>query len=228
MFRSPPRSVDRYRGGIRYIDEQVDQLLRSLEARSKLENTIVVITSDHGEQWGEHGQVAHGNSLYRQLIHVPLVIMYPPKVPGGVRVRRQVTGRDVAATILDLVGVPRDPAIGGVSLAALWRDSTARGSDVVAEVDQNQRRIDRFKNSFGPMKTVVNDTLQVIRDGKGFFEAYAYRVDAATERDLVAAGGDSVPSRQLLDTVVGRHKLTWPRPVLRVKGRAPERNREDQ
>lgn len=228
MFRSPPRSVDRYRGGIRYIDEQIDQLLRSLEARGKLENTIVVITSDHGEQWGEHGQVAHGNSLYRQLIHVPLVIMYPPKVPAGVRVRRQVTGRDVAATILDLVGVPRDPAIGGVSLAALWRDSTARGSDVVAEVDQNQRRIDRFKNSFGPMKTVVNDTLQVIRDGKGFFEAYAYRVDAATERDMVAAGGDSVTFRQMLDTVVGRHKLTWPRPVLRGKGRAPERNREDQ
>jgi arylsulfatase A-like enzyme len=228
MFRRQPQSVDRYRGGIRYIDEQIDQLLRALESRGKLANTIVVITADHGEQWGEHGQVAHGNSLYRQLLHVPLLIMYPPKVPVGVRVRRQVTGRDIPATILELAGIPRDSAIGGVSLAALWRDGTARGSDVVAEVDQNSRPMDTFANWYGPMKAIVDDTLHVIRRGDGTFEAYAYRSDPAEERELVAARGDSLPFQRLLHQVVARYKLTWPRPRPRMKGRELDPSLVDQ
>jgi len=209
MFGAPS-TTNRYRGSIRYLDDQVDALVRDLEQRGRLENTILVITSDHGEQFGEHGQDTHANSLYRQVLHVPLILRFPARVPAGVRVPQQVTGRDVPATILELLGVPRDPAIGGTSLAPLWADSAARASDVVAEVDQNMRPVLRFRNSLGPMKAVFGDTLHVIRDGKGLFETYRYRVDPREEADLVAATGDSLPFARELQAVVRRHRLTWP------------------
>jgi len=207
--------ANHYRGSIRYLDDQVDALFRDLERRGMLDNTIIIVTSDHGEQFGEHDQWAHANSLYRQVLHVPLVVIYPKGVPAGVRVSRQVTGRDIPATVLDLLAVPRDSAIGGTSLAALWRDSTARASDVVAEVDQNMRLVRSLKNSYGPMKAMFDDTLHVIRDGAGIFEAYRYRSDPAEVQDLVAVRRDSVPFKLLLDAAVRRHGLFWPRAVIR-------------
>ncbi len=208
--------ADNYRGSIRYLDDQVDSLFRNLERRGMLDNTLIIVTSDHGEQFGEHDQWAHANSLYRQVLHVPLVVIYPKGVPAGVRVSRQVTGRDIPATVLDLLAVPRDAAIGGASLAALWRDSTARASDVVVEVDQNMRPAQHLKNSYGPMKAIFDDSLHVIRDGAGIYEAYRYRQDPAELTDLVAARRDSVPFKLLLEFAVRRHRLFWPRPVIRA------------
>jgi len=226
MFKNPPLSIDRYRGGIRYMDDQLDSLFRGLEQRGKLENTIVIVTADHGEQFGEHKQLAHGNSLYRQLLHVPLFVMYPKSVPQGARVQTQVSGVDVPATVLDLAGVPRDSAIGGRSLAPLWSDSTARGSEVISEVDQNRRPQLQFKNAMGPMKAYVDDSLHVIRDGAGMFEAYQYRSDPQEKSDLVAARGDSVPFASALAQRVQRHALVWPRALPRGKPTAADSVRD--
>jgi len=217
MFDSGRTADARYKGAIRYLDDQVDLTLRDLERRGMLDNTIVIVTSDHGEQFGEHGQDTHANSLYRQVLHVPLVIVAPQRVPAGVRIARQVSGRDVPATILDLLAVPGDSAIGGRSLAALWRDSTAVASEVVAEVDQNMRPVLRFKNSLGPMKAVFDDSLHVIRDGAGRFESYLYRRDPQELQDLVALRGDSTAFSRQLQSVVTRNALVWPRPVPPVR-----------
>ena len=226
MFKTPPLTVDRYRGGIRYLDDQLDSLFRGLEQRGKLENTIVIVTADHGEQFGEHGQLAHGNSLYRQLLHVPLFVMYPHSVPRGMRVQTQVSGVDMAATVLDLTGIPQDSAIGGRSFAPLWRDSTARASDVIAEVDQNRRPQLQFKNALGPMKAFVDDSLHVIRDGAGVFEAYRYRGDPQEVTDLVAARRDSMPFAASLAQRVLRHALVWPRALPRGKATAADSTRD--
>jgi arylsulfatase A-like enzyme len=207
-------SANQYRGAIRYVDEQVNLILRDLDRRGILQNTVVVITSDHGEHFGEHGQWGHANSLYKQVLHVPLIVIYPSAVPQGARLSRQVSGRDIPATVLDLLGVPQDSAIGGVSLAALWRDSTARVSDVIAEVDQNMRPMRYLKNSEGPMKALLDDTLHVIR-GAPHFEAYAYRADPNETHDLVAARGDTLPFASLLQQAAARHRLIWPRAVVR-------------
>jgi len=217
MFAGPRPTMQHHAGGIRYIDAQVELLLLDLEQRGKLANTIVVVTSDHGEQFGEHGLDAHANSLYRQVIQVPLMVIFPPAVPAGQRIDRQVTGRDIPATILDLAGVPQDSGIGGTSLAELWRDSTAVVSEVIAAIDQNTRPVERFRNWLGPMKALVNDTLHVIRDGAGLYEAYRYRLDPAETRDLVAASGDATPFADLLQASVARNRLTWPTAVPPVR-----------
>ena len=87
------------------LDESTGALLDDLEARGVLENTIVVFTSDHGEQLGEHQQFGHRSAVYQQLLHVPLIIAYPRKLRAQ-RVSTRVTNLDVFATVLSLAGIP--------------------------------------------------------------------------------------------------------------------------
>lgn len=242
--RAERRDVARYKGALRYLDDQVALLLEELSRRGVLDNTIVVLTSDHGEQFGEHGQDAHANSLYRQVLHVPLIFVAPGRVPAGVRIARQVSGRDLPATILDLLSVPRDSAIGGASLVPLWSAGAAASgvaagdtarlvppppavppSDVVAELDQNTRPVLRFRNAQGPMKAIFDDSLHVIRDGTGVLQAYHYRQDPREVTELVAAGRDSLPLARQLQRAVERHRLRWPA-ATPVKGGVRDLERE--
>ncbi len=111
---------DQYEGAIGYIDQSVGRMLSELHRRGVLENTIVIITSDHGEQFGEHKLLGHGNSLYTQVLHVPLVIVYPPRVPAGSVVAPPVGLRDIPTTVLDLAGLPNDRGLPGRSLTRFW------------------------------------------------------------------------------------------------------------
>ncbi|MGH7657200.1 MAG: sulfatase, partial [Gemmatimonadales bacterium] len=123
-FKTGRRDRDRYDASIAFLDQEIDGLLEELQARGHLENTIVVLTSDHGELFGEHGLEGHGNGLYDPTLHVPLVIWYPPVVQTGRRIERPVTLRDLPATLLDLAGIANHP-LGGTSLRPLFRGDTA-------------------------------------------------------------------------------------------------------
>ena len=74
--------IDAYDGAIAYVDTHINQLLAELQKRHLDANTLVVITSDHGEAFGEHGSYLHGNSLYREEAHVPLIFWWPGRVRG--------------------------------------------------------------------------------------------------------------------------------------------------
>lgn len=112
-----------YDAALRYLDGEVDRVLTTLESRGVLDNTIVVITSDHGEQFMEHGLFDHGNSLYRFATEVPLVIL-GPGVPAGGTVAAPVSLRDLPVTTLDLARQPADPRFPGRTLTALWSGDT--------------------------------------------------------------------------------------------------------
>ncbi len=102
------------------LDHQIGLLLDELQRRGVLENTLVIITSDHGEQFGEHDLLLHGNSLYRNLLHVPLVVLFPGRVPEGRRVAEFVSLRDLPATVLDLLRLEGKGWFPGRSLARFW------------------------------------------------------------------------------------------------------------
>ena len=87
---------------IGYVDSEVDRVITELQSRQLLDNTIIVITSDHGEQFKDHGLEEHANSLYTQVLHVPLLLRYPALVPKGVRVTDVVSLRDLPATLAQL------------------------------------------------------------------------------------------------------------------------------
>jgi arylsulfatase A-like enzyme len=107
-----------YDGAIAYLDHEVGRMLRELDRRGTLANTIVVITSDHGEELGEHGAWGHGRSLHAQTVHVPLML-FGPAIPRGLRVTQPTSLRHVAATVGDLAGLD-NASFGGQSLARYW------------------------------------------------------------------------------------------------------------
>jgi arylsulfatase A-like enzyme len=113
-------AVRAYDSSIACLDHHLGKLLGELDDRGILDNTLVIITADHGEHFGEHDLFIHGNSLYPQLLHVPLIVLFPERIPAGVSVDHAVTLRDLPATVLDLVGVEESP-LPGTSLACCWR-----------------------------------------------------------------------------------------------------------
>jgi arylsulfatase A-like enzyme len=119
-----------YDATIAYLDREMDRLLSGLEQSGALANTIVVITADHGEQFGEHGLFDHGNSLYRFTTEVPLIIM-GPGVPSAQAVTGAVSLRDLPATILDLA--TRDSSLPGNSLRNVWEGHTPGSTPVISE-----------------------------------------------------------------------------------------------
>ena len=90
---------------VREQDQKIGELFDELKRRGELENTIVIITADHGEHLGDHDLFLHGNSLYQPLIHVPLVVVWPEKIPAGRRIDAPVSLSGLPNTVLELLDV---------------------------------------------------------------------------------------------------------------------------
>jgi len=180
-FADRPKAIDRYEAAIAYQDQEVATLLDTLRARGLLDRTIVVLTSDHGEQYGEHGLTNHGNSLYLTLLHVPLVIRYPALVPTGAGVGEVVSVVDLPATILSLAGAPA--VLPGRSLADAWHGGAPRGP-VLADVERAISETVVGPTSRGAMRSLVDSQWHYIRNGDGVEELYAYRSDPEERTNL--------------------------------------------
>ena len=155
-----------YDGALASLDHQVGLLLRQLDSLHALDNTIVILTADHGEEFGEHGFLDHGNSLYFPSLHVPLIVAWPGHVPQGRRVAGTIGLRNLAATILDLAGAPS--SLPGRSLRPFWEgDPPMTREPVRTEVRFAPGWPSRIPVSRGDMEGVVTDSLQYIRDGHG-------------------------------------------------------------
>jgi arylsulfatase A-like enzyme len=115
---------DNYDAAIAYLDDELKALTEELDRRGLLDNTIVIVSSDHGEHLGDHKRVGHMNSLYRTLLQVPLVIRYPAKIRGGTVVEQAVSLRDLPQTVLDLVGIRDSADFPGITLARFWNGSS--------------------------------------------------------------------------------------------------------
>ena len=170
--------------------------MRELERRGVLRNTLVILAADHGEHFGEHGGImSHGNSVYLPLLHVPLVISYPSRIPGGTRVRTPVSLRDIAVTILDALGFSGESPLPGRSLARYWSSDVAERSEGETDVIFSALTANDFAHSLdpvrkGPMRSLVLGNLHYIRNGDGREEIYDYIADAAEHTNL-ADGNDS-------------------------------------
>jgi arylsulfatase A-like enzyme len=106
---------DLYDGEVAFTDYHIGRVLDALDATGLAGRTVVLLTGDHGEAFGEHGAYFHGKEVWDEVVRVPLLI----RVPGGVshRIARRVSHVDVAPTVLELAGIPADPDARGQSLA---------------------------------------------------------------------------------------------------------------
>ncbi len=130
-FRS--RYGDAYDGEIAAADELVGRLLAELDRRGLYERALVVLLSDHGEGLGDHGEDEHGLLLYREAIQVPLAVKLPGAARAGERVQRNVGLVDVVPTILDLLRLPADDRLPGISLLATGAAAPATDRPIYSE-----------------------------------------------------------------------------------------------
>jgi arylsulfatase A-like enzyme len=178
-----------YAGAVRYVDQEVGWLLDTLDRQGILRNTLVVVTSDHGEAFGEHGHLGHGSSLYLTQTHVPLLFLLPARNVRGLVVARPVSLRDLAATILDLAGARR-ASLPGHSLAALWRDSAVPAESEPSPIFSQVQRLREFQPWYpafvGEMRAILDGHWHYITRADGQKELFRIDTDPLEQRNLVA------------------------------------------
>ncbi len=119
-----------YDGEITYADTQIGRLLDAIRRLGIEKNSLIVITSDHGEEFFDHGGLKHCYTLYRELIDIPLILSWPSGLPSGVVVDNHlIQGIDIVPTILDLMGLSAPDVMEGTSIKPLLfsSDISSRG-----------------------------------------------------------------------------------------------------
>ena len=168
---------DAYDDCLAYLDVQLERLFDDLERRGLLKSTVVIITSDHGEGFGEHKISGHGISLYRQELHVPLLVLLPSGQAAGQKIVIPVSLRDIPPTIAELTGSQSASPFPGRSLVRFWqsRAGTVTNDPFLSEVEpidtQNPAQ-SRAPTNRGAVKAVVTDGHFFIRNGDGSEELY--------------------------------------------------------
>jgi arylsulfatase A-like enzyme len=131
-----------YDGEIAHVDRSLDRLFRSFEKLDPalLERTVVVVTSDHGEEFFEHGRLGHRHNLHESTVAIPLIIRCPGRVPAGATISGGASVCDILPTLLDLTGIETPGIVTGTSLlAALKRGSVPR-RPALLELTETPRR----------------------------------------------------------------------------------------
>jgi arylsulfatase A-like enzyme len=185
-----------YDAEIAYIDHEVGRLLSSLEQRGELRNTLVIVTADHGEHFGERGLRGHQNSVYTQTVHVPLVMRLDGHIPLGIRVRPVVSLRDLGATVLHYAGVPTTPPFPGTSLSRYWSPADDSGSTAVAQLARQLTKEPDAPDWLDEV-AVFDDRWHLVLAGtRPLEELFDYRADPIEARNLIGAETASgVPER---------------------------------
>lgn len=180
-FSGPP-ALASYYAAISFLDSEIDRVLVALRERGVLDNTLVVVASDHGELFAFKGLNGHAHNLYVNTLRVPLFIRLPGKVPAGQRVTAAVSLRDLAATVMELAAPTAEP-LPGTSLAGTWTEAGVPGP-VIAEVTRAKNIPGHYPTARGNMFTLLDDRWQLIQNGDDSLELYDYRADSLQVRDL--------------------------------------------
>jgi arylsulfatase A-like enzyme len=209
--------INEYDDGIKYDDDALGELLRNLEARGYLKNTLVVVTSDHGESLGEHHIAYHGEALYREQIYVPLVFWFPGHVPAGKRVSGVISNASIPATVMSVLSFAPVADFRRPALDALWSGSAPNSNaDVISEVAQiyptaaedlvSEKLVPTAMQ--GAMKSLTTDQWQLITHQKLGNQLYDYTKDPHELKDVFgAADSQAIVGKlmfQLQSTIQGK------------------------
>jgi arylsulfatase A-like enzyme len=196
-----------YDSEIAFTDHHLGRVLEALDALALAERTLVILASDHGEEFLDHGRLGHGRSLYGELVAVPLVVRYPGSQPGVDE--RPASTLDIFPTVLDVVGIETSSPLAGVSLRAPRPPDRPIYSETHRGVDLRAVRAESFK---------------LIRDGaRGSEQLFDLEVDAAEREDL----GDRAEFADRKDAL-RRLLLDWPAPERPTEGPEVEIGEEER
>ncbi len=196
-----------YDNCLAFLDSQVGALIDLLRQSADWPHTVVIITADHGESFGEHeGYYGHGWSLYRELLHVPLIIM-GSGIQHGIRVQQAVSTRDLFTTALDLTGVRGPEPSHGVMRFITGDTETQRPEEpIVSELSAVPG------TQIGPAISLTMSNWHYISPASGSVRAYHYRLDPTEQENLSQVPRYAPVARtlhkQLCDDL-GRSRRPW-------------------
>ena len=188
---------DAYDGSIAYVDNSIGQLLSDLKARGLADNLLTVVLSDHGEEFQEHGWMSHGNNVYRDVIHVPLVFWWPAHLPEASRVSQPVSLAWLPATLMDLLGVKNQSVFPGPSLAQLWKEpaTSVDWPNPLSEL----KRIDQKDETNSIMSSLVSSHWHFITSPKQGPELYDWINDPRESNNLAETPDGQKMVREFLN-----------------------------
>ena len=140
--------IDLYVAGVRQTDAQVGRLIEHLRTSGQLESTLIIVTSDHGEEFLEHSGVLHGRTHYDEVLRIPLILR-GPGIPRGRRISDPVSINDILPTTLALLGLPWKEKTDGIDASQLWRSESreaARERILFGEADHENERPDILRS----------------------------------------------------------------------------------
>ncbi|MCY2960793.1 MAG: sulfatase [Planctomycetota bacterium] len=175
-------SSDLYDGEIAFTDQQIGRLLDGLEKSGLLANTIVVLHSDHGEEFWEHGSCDHGHAQNEELLRVPLVIVWPDHVPAGRVVETRVRALDLYPTLLGMAGIPGTNNLDAATLWPLFQGAGAPRLVLAEAVHSGKREI----------KAVLSGKFKLVARGATENHVYALDQDPGERTDRAVAETEQV------------------------------------
>jgi arylsulfatase A-like enzyme len=186
-----PRLEAAYRAGLTWVDGLIAQAVASLERRGLLENTLLIVTGDHGEAFGEHGMLLHGRQVYDELLRVPLVLRGPPPFDRAQRIGGSVGLTDIFPSVLAWLGAPPPDDIEGRSFLPLL---AADGPGRPVEAQEVRTQMHTAGLSAAVLGSVRSSAWKYIGTydilaGTLSEEAYDLRADAEERRNLAGPDG---------------------------------------
>jgi len=169
-----------YDGEVAYVDDQIQRLLDRMRIDATLDQTLVVVTADHGEGLMEHGEPTHSIFLYDEAVRVPLILRYPPSLPAGLEVDEIVGLADVMPTVLEALGLATDRPLDGRSVWPLARGTgRGRGGEAFSE-----SQVGRLDHGWSRLRSIRTSEWKYIDAPRP--ELYAFPDDAAETRNVAA------------------------------------------
>lgn len=185
-----------YAAEVSYADNEIERLYRWLEAHGWLDDAVFVLTSDHGEEFAEHGFYGHGQSLHGELTDVPLFVSVSSDAPVSEVVREPFSMVDLMPTLLDLLGADAPDDIDGVSFFSPKRSGAAYAAAVLSE-SPSKARVAALSGRF---KLIISDFSYKLYDlardpGETEDVSQRYPIAFGALRDAVASFYNAHPSR---------------------------------
>ena len=202
-----------YDGNIRFLDDNLRSFLDELPIANG-RSTLLIITSDHGEAFGEHHYLGHSSKVYEEIVQVPLVVQWPGQIPPGRTLDRRVQSIDLLPTIGALLGIPLPEGLPGRAHAAALRGAAPASSRVVAGVTDPVVIFNRARN-WGLIGEVDGRRFKISRHTDEDLQLFALDSDPGAHHDVIAQ--HSREARLLMEAAVALGVPVGKRPSQQVE-----------
>jgi len=202
----PDVVIPLYKGEITYVDSQLGKVLELLKMEGVFDNTLIIVVADHGESMTEKEIYFCHNGLYNPVMHVPLIMSLPQKLPKGLKVKSQTGSIDIFPTILDIMEIDYQPSkLDGKSLGQMFRNSEYKNHSFIVSEGTSLGYRAIYRKGYKLIKGYSNpDFIQLYRPWEDYKESSLLKnqvslieeMESVLDVWLKAAKGKRLPSKQ--------------------------------